>query len=876
MKLPIGKSSAKWDLTIPSRRGVLETGIDDAAFRVALTARHKDGGPKLRADILELFKTTRQTAMDQAEKLFMAGADKKGSAFTETVTEHMLYMLWDMNLKVGHSSRSIDQCLSLAKEDQTILTALLDMRYLAGERDLADQLYSKFRKDVTKGKGRNYIALKLEERDARHGREGNSRYVIEPNIKEGKGGLRDLHVLYWIARYLDKEGKIKDAQATEPYVEMDLFSKESGQRFAHAADFLWRARIHLHLAAGRPTESLSFDRQTVLARKMGYASGPIEVAVERFMQEYFTNAREVGALTRIACARLEDENSLSLPKGINALIPSRRRHGMKNPDFRVERGRINFADAMQIRERPALIMTLFLEAGRHNLDIHPDAFQAIDFRRNLIDNNFRRDPEIVEIFKSILLSSVAPYQSLKVMNESSVLGRYLLEFGGIVARTQFNMHHAFTVDEHTLLLVNYFHDVLTGELAEENPVATEIVSRFSEDDILTLYLTCLLHDTGKGQGDQCIEGAMLGRRACRRLGMSKEITENVAWLIRRHLDLSETAQRRDISDPETIAEFGTLMGSQHRLDLLYALTLVDIRAVGPGIYNDWKGSLLRDLYKITSDFLAGKPALEPRAKAEAVKEQLFEKLPEKLRGRVSPIMSDFSDAYFNAIDMTDLIRHARFLETVIEEDGLPDVVIDVRRNLKEDHTELRVITQDRSGLFADVCLAISSCNASIIGARLYTGRTGRVINIFYLQNQEGRAFGRKNDATINTLKERSEKAVRSNIDKLTLPKRIKSRRADAIPVHPKVSISPAPQGDRFIIDVQGRDYPGLLWELAMVLRGLELNLLSAHVENVGTMAVDAFYVRCHRGSDLQDPAREAEIRSALMSLLSQRDKADAA
>ena len=600
---------------------------------------------------------------------------------------------------------------------------------------------------------------------------------------------------------------------------------------------------------------------------MGYASGPVEVAVERFMQEYFTNAREVGALTRIACARLEEDNALNLPKGLTSLLPNRRR-GMKNKDFKIQKGRINFKDDMKIREHPALIMSLFEEAGRHNLDIHPDAFQAINFRRNLIDNNFRRDPEISKIFQSILLNSSAPYATLKAMNESGVLGRYLLEFGGIVARTQFNMHHAFTVDEHTLFLVYYLHETLIGNLAEENPVATKISQSLSDDDRLTLYLACILHDTGQGQGDQCIEGAMLGRRACRRLGVSKEIVDNVAWIIRRHLDLSETAQRRDISDPDTISEFGGLIGSQERLDLLYMLTIVDIRAVGPGIYNDWKGSLLRELYGATSSFLTGRPALAPKAKAASVREQLFEKLPEKMRERVAPIMSELSDNYFVSTDMADLIRHGRFFDTAITAGTLDDVAVGTRRSLKTDHTELRVVTQDRRGLFTDLSLAISSCGASIIGARLYTGRTGRVMNLFYLQNEQGLAFGRKNDAAIETLKSRAIKAVRGQVEELSIPSKLGSRRAEAIPVHPDVTVTSAPQEGRYIIDIQGRDRPGLLWELATALQGLDLDLLSAHIENVGTMAVDAFYVRSIHGSDLMAPKSQDNIKQTMLAVLS--------
>ncbi len=793
-------------------------------------------------------------------------ADNKGSAFTESAVEYMLYMLWDMGLKVGQSTRSVDQCLALAKTDQTILTALLDMRFLSGDEALANRLYARFRKEITKGKGRQYIAQKLVERDARHNREGNSRYVIEPNVKEGKGGLRDLHVLYWMARFLDKDGAITDAQATEPYVDMQLFDTSAARRFARAADFLWRARIHLHLTAKRPTETLSFDHQTVLARKMGYASGPIEIAVERYMREYFTNAREVGALTRIACARLEDENALSLPKGLSRFVSNRRRR-MKNKDFHVHKGRINFVDAMQIRRRPDLIMQLFKEAGVHNLDIHPDAFQAINFRRNVIDNNFRRREDVAGIFKQVLLESSAPYAALKAMNESGVLGRYLLEFGGIVARTQFNMHHAFTVDEHTLYLVNYFHNILVGAFKAENPIASQIAQSFTTEQKLTLYLACLLHDTGKGQGDQCIEGAMLGRKACRRLGMSKEITDTVAWLIRRHLDLSETAQRRDISDPDMIAEFGRLMGSQERLDLLYVLTIVDIRAVGPDIYNDWKGSLLRELYHAASRYLSGQPALAPQARAAAAKEQLFERLPEKIRCLAAPVMEDLPDGYFNATDMPDLVRHARFISRSWPSTQGDDAAVATHRNLKKDHTELRVMTQDRRGLFADLCLAIAASHASIIGARLFTGASGLVMNVFYLQNTQHLAYGRDNDGVLDMLKARAKAAVSGQTQDLSVPVLMSSRRAEAIPVRPKIKFSKAAQGERFIIDIQGRDRPGLLWELSTCLRGLDLNLLSAHIENVGIMAVDAFYVRCYRGTDLAAQARQSEIRTALMAIL---------
>lgn len=799
-------------------------------------------------------------------------SDSKDTDYADKLSEYILYMLWDMGLKVGHAVRTIDENIKLAKTDQTILTSLLDVRFLCGDEDMALQLFTRFRKEITRGKGRAYIAAKLEERDVRHDREGNSRYVIEPNVKEGKGGLRDLHVLYWIARFLDKDGKISDAQRAGDYVEMGLFDEAAATRFMRAADFLWRTRIHLHFTAGRPAENLTFDRQTVLARKMGYAAGPIEEAVEKFMREYFINAKEVGALTRIACAKLEAEKSLRLPMGLDALLPNSRR-SLKEEGFVLDHGRLTFKDPMQIREKPSLIMELFEIAGRRNLDIHPDALSDIDFRRNIIDNNFRRDPAIAQTFIKILLGAKAPYATLKIMNEAGVLGRYVLEFGGIVARTQFNMHHAYTVDEHTLKLIGYFHDLENGNLATENPLVTEVVAGLKKRQRRIVYLACLLHDTGKGQGDQCIEGAKQARRACRRLGIEQSEIESVSWLVRHHLDMSETAQRRDISDPETIKEFGTLVGSKSRLDMLFALTVVDIRSVGPGIWNDWKGVLLQGLYRSTARFLEGKTELEPKAKARAAQEQLRERLPGNMPERIAAISDELGDAYWLGFSMTDLARHARFFDTAVETGQ--DLAVQTRRDRARDITELWILARDRKGLFADLTKAISSAGAQIVGARLHTGDNKRVMNVFYLQNVEGLAFGRASSHILEVLRDRTFAVLRGEEVSLSLDSTHVSRRAAAIPVKTSVKIHATEAEDVSIIDIECRDRPGLLYTLADCLRHDDLDVLSAHIEVVGTTAIDAFYVSTLTGGPLPK-ARQRKIKAALLAAASDDDALDAA
>ncbi len=795
-------------------------------------------------------------------------ASKKGSAHTEALTEYILYMLWDLGLKVGHSSRTVEQCLKLAKEDQTILTSLLDMRFLEGDEKLSNDLYAAFRKTITKGKGRAYIAEKLMERDIRHAKEGNSRYVIEPNIKEGKGGLRDLHVLYWITRFLggaaNEATPISDPQFTGAYVGLGLFDERAAQRFRRAADFLWRTRHTLHWTAGRATETLSFDMQVKLAPKMGHAVEEVEVAVERFMREYFTNARHVGALTRIACAKLESEKALRLPKGLSNLMPGSRRN-LKNKDFILDRGRLMFANPMTLKEKPEQILQLFETAGRRNINIHPDAFSAIDFRSNLMDRDFRRNSDHAEIFKKILLGAKAPYATLKTMNEAGVLGRYLSEFGGIVSRTQFNMHHAYTVDEHTLRLIDNFDDLRKGRLEEGMPITTKIASKMTERQILTMMLACLLHDTGKGKGDQCIEGAQLARRACNRMGIDSDITDDVSWLVRRHLDMSETAQRRDVTDPDTVADFAKLIGSIDRLDLLSVLTVIDIKSVGPGIWNDWKATLLRALYIGTKNYLEGREDLAPAAKAASLKQQMQERLPEGMAASISPITDQLPNNYWLNFSMAKLVMQARFFETLLKSghDVSSDSATKTRVNPRRNVTELWVMTRDRPGLFRDLCLAITASGASIAGAHLNTGKNGLVMNVFYLNNKDGNAFASDSDHALDNLRQLSLKAAKGQTDGLIIPRSVKSRRAGAIPVKRRVKFEDTTQGQTTIIEVQGRDRPGLLYELARYLTEQGFNIASAHIENVGAMAVDAFYLQ---GQTL-DEARKKEIRAGLLPLL---------
>jgi [protein-PII] uridylyltransferase len=476
------------------------------------------------------------------------------------------------------------------------------------------------------------------------------------------------------------------------------------------------------------------------------------------------------------------------------------------------------------------------------------------------------------LFLRLLDTAKAPAATLRIMNEAGVLGRYMPEFGGIVARTQFNMHHAYTVDEHTLRLVDEADNLFKGRHTDDMPTPSEVAMALSRQERRILMLTCLLHDTGKGHGDQCIEGAQLTRRACRRLGQPREVTDTASWLVRSHLQMSETAQRRDISDPETIADFAALVGSHSRLRLLYVLTVCDIRSVGPGVWNDWKGTLLKSLFLATGDYLDGRDDLDLPSRATSLREQLLERLPADKADTIAPFLDRLGTSYWISFEMADFARHARFICKV--SDGTDNIVdaVHTRVNRPHDATELWVMCEDRKGLFADVARVIASCGASVTGARLHTGPIGadgkaQVLNVFYLQNADYKAFGSRNETARAMLAKRAEAVLSGNTPIPAIPTGLGSRRAEAIPVKPVVRFSDAASGNTTIIEVEGRDRPGLLSAIAAVLRDHDLEVLSAHIEGVGEKAIDAFYVRRQGGTGVIPERLRKRVRADLRAVL---------
>src|ERR1700728_407373 len=527
----------------------------------------------------------------------------KQTAWGEQIAEALLYCLWDMGLKVGHATRSVDDCIRHAKSDMTVRTALLETRYLFGDAALYGELTARFDKEVVQGTAPEFVAAKLAEREERHRRAGQSRYLVEPNVKDGKGGLRDLHTLFWIAKYVYR------VREPEELIKRGVFDRSEYQVFRRCEDFLWSVRCNMHFLAGRAEERLSFDVQRDIAVRLGYTEHPGLKDVERFMKHYFLTAKDVGDLTAILCAGLEEREAKPAPvlsRVIARLRPTRSPKKLSGTDdFVLDNNRINIARADVFKRDPVNLIRMFYLAQKRNLAFHPEAMRAATHSLKLIDKSVREDKEANRLFLEILTSKHDAETVLRRMNEAGVLGAFVHSFGRIVAMMQFNMYHHYTVDEHLLRCIGVLSEIERGDKLEF-ALSSHLVKTMQPQHRTALCITLFLHDIDKGRiEDHSIAGARIARRLCPRLGLNAAETELVAWLIEVHLVMSTVAQSRDLSDRRTIENFAAVVQSLERMKLLTILTTADIRAVGPGVWNGWKAQLLRALYYETEPALTG-------------------------------------------------------------------------------------------------------------------------------------------------------------------------------------------------------------------------------------------------------------------------------
>ena len=783
----------------------------------------------------------------------------KQTAWGESVAEYMLYILWDLGFKVGHATRTIDQCVRLSLSDMTIRTALLDARLILGDEQLFAEFERRFRKDVLEGHARAFIEAKLTERNARHVRA--SRYQVEPNVKDGKGALRDLHTLHWLAKHLYPD------KAEAEFIEAGVFSRREYETFRRCESFLWTVRCHLHFLTDRPEERLTFDVQQTMAERLGYRSHGGLRAVERFMKHYFLVAKEVGDLTRIVCSGLEMKQLKALPR-LDTWLPSswkRRAKLRRTTDFRIDNGRINAADKDIFSKDPVNFIKLFAVADEHQALFSPEVLRLVRANFRLIDDKLRADPTANKLFMRLLTESRNPEAALRQMNEAGVLGRFIPDFGRVVSMMQFNMYHHFTVDEHLIRAIGFLSDVEHGRYAIEHPVSTEIIRTI--DNRRALYVAVLLHDIAKGRDeDHSIAGARIAREVGPRLGLTPAETETAAWLVEHHLQMSQFAQSRDLNDPKTIRDFAALVQSRERLKLLMLLTVVDLRAVGPDVWTGWKGQLLRTLYFETEPMLGGgHTGLSRTERMATAQDELRKRLADWPQPALERFINRHYPSYWLRSDLDTIVEQAKLVRTAEEE--RKSLVTHFSTDAFRAVTEITLFAPNHPRLLAMVAGACTGAGANIVDAQISTTRDGMALDTIHLE----REFDHAED------EERRAARIASSIEKLlkgevrlaevVATKKKPKARLSAFTVEPQVVIDNTLSDALTVIEINGLDRPGLLYDVTRTISDLNLDRASAHIATFGEKAVDVFYVTDLTGKKITSSSRESMIRDRLTKAL---------
>jgi [protein-PII] uridylyltransferase len=789
---------------------------------------------------------------------------------TLEVVEYMLYFLWDLGVKVGHATRSIEDCLVEGAKDTTIRTALLDARHIAGDAPLFADFHARFRAACKEAGVADYIAAKQAERDIRHRRYGDSPFVVEPNIKEGRGGLRDLQTLYWIARY------VYDAQTMGELADVgDVLTETEAKHGRRAWEFLWTVRFHLHYVAGRAEERLTFDLQPVVGARMGYTRHGRQDGVERFMRHYFLTAREISRLTRILEPAILRE-ALGPPA-----IAAETDKALVQAGFVLAEGALLPLPGRDFDKEPTQMLRILQVARDRNLELHPLAVRSlIQNERRAVD--LRGHPKAAAMFMDLMCgrepdhhrASLHPDGArwLSVMNETGFLGRFIPDWARIVGQMQFDTYHVFTVDEHTIEAVRVLNMMERGELAEIAPVASSLVDHLQSRR--ALYLAMLLHDIAKGRGgDHSQLGAEVALKVGPALGLSTEETETVSWLVLHHLLLSTIAFKRDIEDPKTILDVADTIQSPERLRLLLVLTVADMRAVSAKVWNGWKAQLLRELYARVAEVLAGGLSTTERdVRVQRAKHAAATLLSDWSKQDIENFTSLGYPGYWLSFDPETHARHARMVRDAEAREA--PLTVETQPLPARAVTEITVYCADHAGLFSKISGALAVAGASIVDARIHTMTNGMALDTFWVQDAAGGAFDAPHRlARLAVLIEQSLSGrlrIAAEIRKMS--KVLLGQRMRAIHVPPRVVIDNYASNTHTVLEVNGRDRPGLLHDVTAAISEQGLQIASAHVTTYGVRAVDVFYVKDVFGLKVENERKLALLRDALLSALTNPDE----
>lgn len=790
--------------------------------------------------------------------LFILGAPE---AQIRPLLDFILYPLWDAGLKIGHGVHTPASAIAQAKDDLVARTSYLDARLLAGAPGpLADfqRRYAGLRLTTKK----TYRKAKFDELDGRHQRLAQAAYLAEPDLKEGRGGLRDLHTIAWIHKYEFDRG-LADERGRK------IFGAEEARAFKRCERFLWSVRVQLHGLRGRADDALSFDIQPQLAEKLGYAERGGMSAGERLMKDYFVNALEIGRLVRLFRAGLDEIDARLTPKALRvipkALLTDEA--GAK-ANLKLSAGRLTFEDARKARRTPADLFRLFRAYGRRpEFDVHPEALSLVAASAATLSLEARKNPVLAALFLAILTGPKDPSAPLRLMAETGLLGRYIPAFGKIIGRIEYGLYRRYSVDESVFQSIAVLSEIERGEATVRHPIATRILksAEFRDD----FYLATLLHELHWSLRDPTPDAVeKLIETIIRRLGVSDDRVETIAWCAARPLHLVRCAERRNLSEAAAIRRFAEEVGDQRRLDLLLVLAVCHLRVVGLSSWDEWRRGQITELYEGAADFLAGGEAALNRRRlerAEAARLSAAAHLSGWSGAEIEATLGGFPDDVFRTFEAGVIARVADLARSSAREGAPAAVTLQPR----EGALEAIVYADDRTGLLSDLAGAISSAGVSVRSVHAMTTAAGKAIDVFFLQSNEGGAIA--DQEVVKKLHARLLAAARARPAERPAPmRRIGDRRA-MFQIAPRAAAD-LDASDRFlVIDAEGRDRPGLLYDLTSALAEMDLAIQSAHVSTYGARAADAFYLQEADGGVISSRHRIQAIERRLEAVLASGD-----
>ncbi|GAB5388654.1 MAG: [protein-PII] uridylyltransferase [Alphaproteobacteria bacterium] len=758
-------------------------------------------------------------------------------------TERFLYWCWDLGLKIGHAVRSLKEARAAAKSDQTILTTLLEARLVAGDQSLFFALTADLGKLLDRDL-KGWMAAKMAERNKRHEAAGGSRYLVTPNVKEGKGGLRDLHMLFWLMKASHR------VTSTAEMVDLGVLRASEETQFLSAWRFLLKVRVALHLAVGRGEDRLGFEHQPIVAEMLGYDSDDAMPGTERFMRDYFGTARQVGGLTRIFCTALALSEFAKWQKVATV------------EGFSIRAGRLALGAPNQLEEEPAERIRLFRVAQRHQLDIHPETLKSLSRLPDLAPPDLQHDPHANDLFVLMLTDPEHdPELALRLFAESGMMGAFIPDFGRVEALMQWDMYHHYTVDEHTLRAIGLLHALEQGRLDGTHRLPAMLIRKIQSRR--ALYVALLLHDIAKGRGGKHeVLGADVAAELCPRLGLDEDETETVLWAVRWHLLMSDTAFKRDLNDPRTVSDFAEEIQSVQRLHLLTVLTAIDITAVGPGTWTEWKAALLEQLHAITELTLTGGVATEAiDSRAADMRDAARALLPHWPSEQFEDYAARVPPGLWLAFEPVEQAEIARLVDLSRRENR--HLSVEYRQNARTGLTDVIVHTADRLGLFADLVAAIGAARLSTVQARIFTLEDQTVLDVFSVCTQGGGPV--TDPARLSRLSGLIQHMVDGgSADETGLySARRPTAQQKAMRVPARVMIDNTASARFTVIEINAKDRPGLLHDISRVLVEDSLTLHSAKIATYGAKAIDSFYVQDIFGTKLTQPHKLDRLKQRL-------------